>query len=156
MPQPRLIICERSPRWLAAWRRALPPAKWSWLSSALSLAQCEQLLREHHGSVAGVSVDAENFAAVLPVLHRWQNEFPQVRTLAFCAAEIARQSTAGGLLQEAGVLLAVDRAQQLPAAARLIRRHFRRRAETQLPLPEAVWQRLPWSRFAVNSAPVTT
>lgn len=156
MSQPRLIICERTPRWLAAWRRALPATRWNWLSSALSLTQCENQLREHPGSVAAVSVDAENFATVLVALHRWQNELSQVRVLALCAEEIARQPTAVALLQEAGALLAIDRAQQLPAAARLVQRHFRRHVALQLPLPVAVWQRLPWPRLAVNASPVTT
>ncbi|WP_254509799.1 hypothetical protein [Anatilimnocola floriformis] len=151
---PRLIICERTPRWLAAWRRALPAASWNWLTSALSLTQCEQLLREHPGSVAAVSVSAENFAVALATLHRWQNELPQVRTLALCSADISRQPTAVALLQEAGVLLAIDRTQQLPAAARLVRRHLRRQAAIQLPLPDAVWQRLPWPRLALNASPV--
>jgi hypothetical protein len=64
MSEPQLIICERSPRWLAAWRRALPPRRWSWLSSALSLTQCEQQLRTQPGSVVAVSVAADNFATV--------------------------------------------------------------------------------------------
>jgi hypothetical protein len=156
---PRLIICERTPRWLAAWRRCLPPTRWSWLGSALSLVQCEQLLREHPGSIAAVSVGAENFAAVLAALHRWQNELPPARVLAMCSEEIARLPTAVALLQEAGALLVIDRAQQLPAAARLVRRHFHRastQAAAQLPLPAAVWQRLPWPRLAVNPSPVTT
>ncbi len=156
MSQLRLIICERTPRWLAAWRRALPAHRWSWLSSALSLTQCENQLREHPGSIAAVSVDAEHFAAVLATFHRWQNEFPQVRVFALCAEEIARQPTAVALLQEAGALLAIDRAQQLPPAARLVQRHFRRHVASQLPLPIAIWQRLPWPRFAVHAAPVTT
>ena len=156
MSQPRLIICERSPRWLAAWRRALPPQRWSWLSSALSLAQCEALFREQPGSVAAVSVDAENFAAVLTALHRWQNDWPQVRVLVLCSDETAGQTTATAVLQEAGALLVIDRAQQLPAAARLVRRHFRRQAASDLPLQTAIWQRLPWPRLAVNASPVNS
>jgi hypothetical protein len=156
MSEPRLIIVERTPRWLAAWRRALPPARWSWLSSALSLTQCEQQLKTQPGSVVAVSVDAENFAAVLERLHRWQNDFPQVRALALCSADVARQPTAVALLQEAGALLAIDRPQQLPAAARLVQRHFRRHTATQVPWPTSVWQRLPWPRLAINSLPVHT
>jgi hypothetical protein len=156
MPQPRLIICERTPRWLAAWRRALPATRWTWLSSAISLAQCENQLREHPGSVAAVSVDAENFAVVLTTLHRWQNEFPQVRALALCTADIAREPTAVALLREAGALLTIDRAQQLPAAARLVQRHFRRNVAQQQSLPVTVWQRIPWPRLAVNASPVIT
>ena len=155
MSEPRLIICERSPRWLAAWRRALPPRRWSWLSSALSLTQCEQQLRTQPGSVVAVSVAADNFATVLETLHRWQNEFPQVRALALCSADIAAQPTATALLCEAGALLTIDRPQQLPAAVRLVQRHFRRHTAAQVSLPAAVWQRLPWPRLAVHNLPVT-
>lgn len=155
MSPPRLIICERSPRWLAVWRRALPPRRWTWLNSALSLAHCESQLREHPGSVAAVSVAADNFPTILTTLHRWQKEFPQVRCLALCAEDIARQPTAVALLREAGVLLTIDRAQQLPAAARLVKRHFRRHVARQLPLPDAIWQRLPWPHLAVQTAAPT-
>ncbi len=156
MSPPRLIICERTPRWLAAWRRALPLRRWTLLSSALSLSQCELQLREHPGSVVAVSVDRETFPAILPALHRWRTDFPASRALALCTSEISSDATAVALLREAGSLLTIDRAQQLPAAARLVQRHFRRHVATQLPWPEAVWQRLPWSRFAVNASPVTT
>lgn len=148
MSHPRLILCERSPRWLAAWRRALPPAKWSWLSSALSLAQCETELRESPASIAAVSIDAENMPAALVALHRWQVDFPEARSVALVSEEVAKNNTAAALLQEAGALLVIAHAQELPAAARLVARHFRRQAATQLPLRAAVWQRLPWSQFA--------
>lgn len=153
MSHPRLILCERVPRWLAAWRRALPPQKWSWLSSVLSLTQCETELREHPGSIAAVSVDDENLPAVFVSLHRWQVEFPQARSLALCSEEIAKNPTAAALLQEAGALLVIVHAQELPAAARLVARHFRRHVASELPLQAAVWQRLPWPQFAAKSAP---
>lgn len=148
MSHPRLILCERSPRWLAAWRRALPPAKWSWLSSALSLAQCETELRENPASIAAVSIDAENLPAALIALHRWQVNFPNARFFALVSEAIAHNNMAAALLNEAGALLVISRSQELSAATRLVARHFRRQAATQLPLQAAVWQRLPWRQFA--------
>jgi hypothetical protein len=138
---------------LAAWRRALPPKKWPWLSSALSLAQCESQLRAHPGSVAAVSIEADNLPLALEALHRWRGEFRQARFLALVSEEIAQSGTAAALLQEAGALLVIAHARELPAAARLVARHFRRHVATQLPLRTAVWQRLPWSQYA---SPATT
>jgi hypothetical protein len=62
------------------------------------------------------------------------------------------------LLREAGALLTIDRPQQLPAAVRLVQRHFRRQSvaeSAQVSLPAAIWQRLPWPRLAVHNLPVT-
>lgn len=151
MSHPRLILCERAPRWLAAWRRALPLPKWSWLSPVLSLTQSETELREHPGSVVAVSIEAENFSAALVALHRWQVNFPEARFLALVSAEIANNNTAAALLHEAGALLVIGHSQELPAAARLVARHFRRHVAAQLPLRTAVWQRLPWSQFATTN-----
>jgi hypothetical protein len=161
-----LIVCERSPRWLALWRSALPErAKvargtggldWQSLSPVLSLAQCEGQLRQAPGSVAAVAVDDENLPAVLEHLHRWSREFPAARFLALCSAGLARQPTALALLREAGALLTIDRAQQLLPAARLVQRLLRRQPAQELPLRESLWQRLPWQRWAVQSLPPAT
>jgi hypothetical protein len=158
MSAPRLIICERSPRWLAAWRRALPARHWNWLASAVSLTQSETRLRESPGSVVAVNIDAENLPTALLKLHHWRRDFPQARFLALLSHELTASPETLVLLQEAGVMLIIDRNQQLRAAARLVRRHFqghaRRSAGVELPLREAIWQRLPWPQFATQ--PQTT
>jgi len=120
----------------------------------ISLTQCESRLKESPGSVAAISVDDANFPAVLAALHRWRVDFPTARFLALCSDELANQPAALLLLCEAGVLLTVERAGQLPAAARLAQRHLRRTVAEQLPLAETIWQRLPWASLAVNQSPV--
>ncbi|WP_425614596.1 hypothetical protein NA78x_004469 [Anatilimnocola sp. NA78] len=154
MSSPRLILCERTTRWLAAWRRTLPQNRWQLLRSVISLPQCESQLRESPGSVAAISVDEGNLSSAITALHRWQNDFPTARFLALCSEEIASQPEALLLLREAGVLLTIERSGQLSTAARLVLRHLRRTVAAELPLPAAIWERLPWARFAVSKQPV--
>ncbi|QDU30013.1 hypothetical protein ETAA8_51310 [Anatilimnocola aggregata] len=154
MSPPKLILCERTPRWLAAWRLALPDSRWSLLSSAVSLAQCETQLQESPESVAAVHVNEQNLSTVIPILHRWRRDFPAARFLALCSSDVAQKVPAVALLQDAGVLLVIDRLEQLPAATRLVQRHLRRHVATSTALPTTIWQRIPWPRFAVSTTPV--
>ena len=97
-----------------------------------------------------VSVDAENLPAALTKLHQWRKEFPRARFLAMLNGELAGNSALVPLVQEAGALLTIDRNEQLRSAARLVARHIRRHVAAELPLREAIWQRLPWPQFATT------
>jgi hypothetical protein len=151
MASPRLIVCERTPRWLAAWRRALPPRYWNWLATAVSLAQVDGRLREFPGSVVAVGIDAENLATAVQKLHQWRWEFRRARFIALLSNDLAVDAATIAVLQEAGAILTIDRREQLRPAVRLVQRHFRRHIAEELPWREAVWQRLPWPQYATTA-----
>jgi len=148
MPKPHLIVCERTPRWAAAWRRMLGPQ--ASVGEVRSLTQLDQLLGNDPTPIA---VDASEFSgkSLLPAVARWSQ----------AGSPVVIVGSSGRLedefaYREAGAVHVLCSPRQIRSAAEILTRY---RASTptakpaELPLEEAVYERLPWQRFRKNRQP---
>jgi hypothetical protein len=144
MPAFRLIVCERTGRWAALFRRALARQRMP-IAETRSLAECGRQLAASSASVAAVEVSAANLENVIKLLPAWAREFPAARFVTVADGELAALEP---LLREAGALDVLYLGSDVPRAAQLaIRRRALAPAE-QLPWRQAIASRLPWAAWA--------
>lgn len=147
----QLIVCEKTPRWAIAWRREL--GEQATVIEVRALTHVDDY--PTGASPLAIAVDAGAFrsAALLPAIARWTEAGAAVVVLEspqFAAAEFA--------FREAGAVHAVFSPSPLEPAARMLRRHWKRRrpaeaAENNPRLEQSVHERLPWARYAASQTP---
>ena len=145
MPVPRLILCEKSPRWATAFRLALsgdPPQ----VIETRSLASCETELAASPDSLILMEVTEANRFGVLELMDRTSRRHPQARVLIALSEETAALEP---LFREAGAIAVLFRTLEVASAARLARRHFQLAPSGPLGPREFAFQRMPWSAYAV-------
>jgi hypothetical protein len=148
MPTPRLILCEKTSRWAVAFRRALHNTPAAILETR-SLAQCGRELADSPHSVLGLEVTASNLDAVLESLGQWLPLRPRARALALADASL---TAAEPLLREMGAQAVLYSPRESSSVTGLIVRHLALAPKEELPLREAILQRLPWAGAATTSS----
>jgi hypothetical protein len=143
MPSARLILCEKTTRWAVALRRSLGKRQGT-LAETRGMAQCSRELAASPASLVVVETTADNLAAVVAALPELGRRFPLARFVAVGEAV----DFAEGLLREAGVVSALATPRQARQLARLALRHVAHAPAADLPLAEAIWDRLPWPAAA--------
>jgi PleD family two-component response regulator len=144
MALPSILVCEQRDRWSLAWRRALGAAGVK-LRSARSLHQCATELADSPCSLVAIEITPENAASLLSAITRWRRRYPDVRIIGMIG------ETAGcwePMVREAGAVLVIHSALDVPAAAQLALRHLSKAPRERLSLRGAILKRLPWSEFA--------
>ena len=147
-PATGLVVCERSAKWVAAWRRALGPDIEVAESRTPDDARTAMLDRLH-GAVA-LEIEAEQLPQRVSLLTRWQLEFPHICIVAQVTSDLRVCKL---LLHEAGAALVLTSPREVPAAAQLLRKHFARAPRPKLSLRSELWQKLPWSENALLRLP---
>lgn len=143
------ILCERTSRWAAAFRREMrksallrhPPALLI-LQEVRSLQQCQAELEASPFSIVAVEVLPQNIVVVARSLSDWSLRFPHARFVALAARGLEGHEL---LLRESGALEVVYSPRKLLPLVRLIGRHLTRAPKTEQTLEEAIWGGLPWS-----------
>lgn len=135
-----LIVCERTGRWAVALKRALGDELK--LTETRSLPACTAELSHDPFGVVAVEVTSLNLEAVLASLAAWQRRFPDARVIALGDESLA---AADHLLREAGAALVLHSTRESPRAAKLVQRHAARVPAPDLPLEQAIHNRLPWA-----------
>jgi hypothetical protein len=142
------ILCERTSRWAAAFRResrksALlrhPPAPLT-LKEVRSQSQCLRELEASPHSIVAVEVLPQNLCAAAGALTDWSRRFPHARFVALAARGLERHEM---LLREAGAIHVTFSPRSLSPLLRLIGRHLARAPKKEEPLEAAIWGALPW------------
>ena len=147
MPSPltetyaRVIVCERTHRWVLAWRGLLG-ARQSLLWQTRSLAEAQERLREAPASVVALECPLEKVGELSRWLESVAARFPWM--LAVVLADPPVQ-VAECVLRSAGAQQVVYSPLGLPALTRLVVRHLDRVPRPVLPIRQWAWQRMPWS-----------
>jgi hypothetical protein len=144
MSSARLILCEKTSRWAAAFRAA-PSGGELPLVECRSLSQCSDALRQSPASAVAVEVSAANAAAMLDWLLQMRREHPRAAAIVLLDAALAASEP---VWREAGAVGVLHSTRQVPAASRLVRRHLALAPAQDLGLREAVARRLPWANSA--------
>ncbi len=150
LANPSILVCEEQDRWILAWRRALGNAG-DRLRLVRTLSQCAAELAAAPGSLVALEVTGNRAAAALSALARWRRRYAAVRVIGMLGPPAADDQSADELeplLYEAGAVLVVRSALEVPAAAGVARRHLSLAPPARLPLREAILDRLPWAEFA--------
>lgn len=142
MPTARFLICEKTGRWAAAWRRVLPLDEVK-VSELRGFDPCQRALAELPYSVVAVEVTRRNLSAALTQLVAWRRRFPHAVFLIPADRGLERANL---LLREAGAAHVVFSPRNLGPTAALIRRHLAAAPAPAAPLEETIWQTLPWGR----------
>jgi hypothetical protein len=148
MSTPKLILCEKSPRWAIALRRSLgrdAPI----LAQTRALPACGRELASAPASLVAVEIVPGNVEHVLAAWADWSGQFPAARLVALADRPLA---AAESLLREGGACSVVTSVRHAGRVARLALRHLALVPQPALPLREAIWQRLPWPRHAASPA----
>lgn len=143
-PATGLVVCERSTKWVAAWRRALGPEVAVAETRTPEDARAAMLDRLH-GAVA-LEIEAQQLPQRVSLLTSWQLEFPHICIVAQVASDLHAWKL---LLHEAGAALVLTSPRDVPAAAQTLRKHFARAPRPKLSLRSELWQKLPWSENAL-------
>lgn len=144
MPTACLIVCEKTGRWAAAFRRALAGHSQA-LSETRSLAHCGRELADSPASVVAIEITPANLEAVCQEMLAWSHHYPAARLLALAERGL---ETAEVLLREAGALDVLFSTRDVPAASRLVVRRLALAPVPALPWREALQNRLPWDAWA--------
>lgn len=144
MSPPKLIVCEKSPRWAIALRRALCTGG-SAVGEVRSLAACSRELFHSPHSIVAVETSTATIESILAAWTDWSRRDEQARLIILGDALLLPAEL---LLREAGVIAIATSIRQTDRVARLAEKHLSQAPRPNLPLREAIWQRLPWQRFA--------
>lgn len=161
------ILCERTSRWAAAFRResrkesggafaaghfdrpqfsrrenSSRPHSTLPLQEVRSLVQCQSELEASPCSVVAVEVLPQNIAVVARSLSDWSLRFPHARFMVLAARGLEDHDL---LMRESGALEVAYSPRKLLPLVRLIGRHLARAPKTEQTLEEAIWGGLPWS-----------
>jgi hypothetical protein len=143
MPDASLIVCERTGRWAAAWRKAFEAAGVPYsLVNTRSLAACEAELREAPSSMAAIELTPSNVEDLARFAVDVMRRHPLSRWLAL--AEPGLADCRWPVYEMGAVSFAVS-VRELPRLTGIFQRHALRRPEPQQGLRDRMWARLPWA-----------
>lgn len=144
MSEASLILCEKSSRWAAAFRRELRKGRSQpglRITQTRSLPQCQRELEAAPYSIAALEATPQNLVAVAKSLASWRELFPHARFIALAQRGLEPHEL---LLREMGATHVTCSPRSPAPLLRVIRRHLARAPPQQLTLDEAIWNRLPW------------
>ena len=142
MPYAPVIVCEKTGRWAAALRGSLRQDRVSFVETR-SLSQCAEALRASPVSLVAVEVTAPSLEPAASFIARACRSCPAARIVVLLDAEV---NSAQPLLREAGAVEVLLSVGEMPALARLARRHLALVPPQKLGLRKAIAERLPWKR----------
>jgi hypothetical protein len=142
-----LILCEKTSRWAIALRRVLGPRS-DVLVETRSLAQCLRELAASPASLVAIETTTANLESVVAFVQLQSRQFDHAR---FAAVGDGSLITAAPLLAEAGAVAVLTSPREARRLVRLAVRHLAHAPPADLPLAEAIWDRLPWSGFATRA-----
>jgi hypothetical protein len=148
MPSPRLILCEKTERWAAAFRAALGKSQQQLLETR-SLPGCEEALAASPASFIAIEVTASNLEATLDFVGRISSHYPNAALVALLSPETL---AAAPLLREAGAIDVAASVLEAPRLARLAQRHHQLAPLEPLAPRQFLAERLPWLSHATNSS----
>ena len=141
----RLILCEESSRWAAAFHRALRTRASRYAAMRLhevkTLGECFDALRRAPASVLAVEVSAANaveLAGRLATLPLW---FPRAKLIVLGRLVRGEQEWRW---RELGAVHVVSTTRSVTAAIALAERHVRLWPESEEGWKQRLWRRLPW------------
>jgi hypothetical protein len=146
---PRLILCEKTKRWAAAFRAALGKSQQLMLETR-SLPGCEEALAASPASFIAIDVTASNLEATLDFVRRISSHYPNAALVALLSPEFL---AAAPLLREAGAIDFAASVLEAPRLARLAQRHHQLAPVAPLTPRQFLIERLPWPSHATNSSP---
>lgn len=149
MPSCRLIICEKTSHWAAAFRACMK-ARQPRIIETRSLTACKAELVQSPASLAAIETTADNIEAVLGFISSMGQHFPCASVVGLLAADA---SSAAALLREAGAIDAASSVLELPRIARLARRKLHETPDEPLSLQQFIAERLPWPAHATRNGP---
>jgi hypothetical protein len=138
----RLIVCEKSGRWAAAVKAALPEVR---PCEVRSLTQCQRELDASPHSIAAVETTAENLEFIVGWLGQSSSRHPDVRFVALLSPGLA---AAEALLREAGAVEVLASVSEAPILARMAARQSRLVPSQAGSFRELVAERLPFAAHA--------
>ena len=137
----RLIICEKSGQWAAAFRRAATSCELP-ISETRGLQQVERELADKPASIAAIEVNAATAAKVAIQISAWQTKYPAARFLLLADRELEAIEVE---LREAAAVHVIYSTRDLAGPLRIVRRHLARAPQPPLSLEETILAALPWS-----------
>lgn len=147
MPTARFILCEKSSRWAIAARRALGKRS-DVLVETRSLTQCSRELTASPSSLVAIETTPDNLENVVALLLLQSRRFDGAKCVLVGDDAL---HLAEPLLREAGAVAVFSSPRQAPQLARIALRHLAHAPPADLPLVEAIWDRLPWRAFATRA-----
>jgi len=148
MPPCRLILCEKSSRWAAAFRAALGQSQ-PQIIETRSLPGCEEALAASPASCVAIEITAANLEAALDFVQQTSARYPNAAVIALLSPE---SLTTAPLLREAGAIDVATSVLAAPRLARLTQRHSNLAPSEPLTARQFVAERLPWPSHATNPA----
>ena len=150
MSSSRLILCEKTARWAAALRAALPVGSQELqIIETRSFRGCEEALARSPASLVAVEVTSTNLEAALDFVSRTNSQHPHAAIIALISPEVL---AAAPLLREAGAIDVAGSVLELSRLARLAQRHFRQAPLEPFTARQFVADRLPWPAHATNAS----
>jgi hypothetical protein len=142
----RLIVCERTGQWAAAFRRelAMPRGAASVvpLHESRGLADCASLLEHWPGSLAAVEVTKDYFAAALDWTADMVARYPAARIVILSRLEVV---AAEWVLREAGAVHIVRSPRHVKSVTQLAVKQLAQAPRVEQSYVEAIMASLPWS-----------
>ena len=145
--RPSLIVCERHALWSPILRRS--SGSRADLTEVRSLDQLWQELARRPSSAVLMQVDRTNWVAAAEGVWLARDRDPQA---IFLAAVLELPGAVCWFLRQMGVVHLLASPLDLPAAWRIMERHFSRLPQPALSLEEKIWDNLPWSQSYLGSA----
>lgn len=142
----RIIVCEKTGRWGAAFRRALPAVC---LCETRSWAACLRELQARRAALVALEVSAENVEASCQRVVQLSLSFVRVRSIVLTGLELEPLQW---LFREAGAVGVAFSWEDVIELKPLIQRFLDRLPSSSMPFRQQVWSRLPWVRYATSGA----
>ena len=152
MPTARLILCEKTSRWAIAARRALG-GRSGVLVETRSMVQCERELAAAPASLVALETTAEGLKQISTFLLSQTHRYGRARFVALADESLAASEP---LLREAGAAAVYTSPRQARRLAATALRHLAHAPPADLPLAEAIWNRLPWRSYATRASALGT
>lgn len=146
MSTARFIVCEKTGKWAAAFRRALRSGE-PRVYETRTLHDMRDLLEAHPASFVALEAHAGNLAPLCRMLVDIRQEFHRA------AAIVVTQrghSQCRWLLREAGAAYVVDSPRRLSPLVQMARKHIAAAPAAEPTLRDTLLRDLPWSEFAAT------
>ncbi|MCA9217996.1 MAG: hypothetical protein KDB27_33225, partial [Planctomycetales bacterium] len=147
---PAFILLERSGANAICFRRYFSNCP---IVETRSWVDCGAELDNRPGSVAGISVQRSEWAAVAARIANLRIERRNVAVVGLVDRNDFRSSTSGAvqLLYEFGCGFVAESPFDIPYAARFVTRHLAQQPQRTATIRERIWQDMPWRSADFNS-----
>jgi|GEM_PF-966798 len=130
----RLIVCERTSRWVSALRRELP--KTQSVYEVRTLRECWAVLKESPASFAVVELDLDNADNLLSLLIDSERSLPLASVAVVASQDMISYEW---LMREAGAIHFVTSPRQLKPMGNLAQKHLEKSPKPPQSLIQKIW-----------------